>query len=76
MVTIGGAGLEWFNGWELLRPSGMASTYVDQRDGGKIKKSDFAKEKVFDTVILQDNSRGFIQPLRQQVLKKYAKQHA
>ncbi|WP_282196118.1 SGNH/GDSL hydrolase family protein [Turicimonas muris] len=76
MVTIGGAGLGWFNVWELVRPSGMASTYVDHSDGGKIKNFDFTKEKVFDAVILQDNSRGFIQPQRQQVLKIYVKQHA
>ncbi len=76
MVTIGGAGLGWFNVWDLLRPSGMASTYVDHSDGGKIKNFDFTKEKVFDAVILQDNSWGFIQPQRQQVLKIYVKQHA
>ena len=64
MVTIGGAGLGWFN------------VYVDHSDGGKIKNFDFTKEKVFDAVILQDNSRGFIQPQRQQVLKIYVKQHA
>ena len=76
MVTIGAADLGWFNVWELVRPSGMASTYVDHSDGGKIKKFDFTKEKVFDAVILQDNSTGPIHPQRKEVFEKYAKQHA
>lgn len=76
MVTIGAADLGWFNVWELVRPSGMASTYVDHSDGGKIKKFDFLKEKVFDAVILQDNSTGPIHPQRKEIFEKYAKQHA
>ena len=76
MVTIGAADLGWFNVWELVRPSGMASTYVDHSDGGKIKKFDFRKEKVFDAVILQDNSTGPIHPQRKEIFEKYAKQHA
>lgn len=45
MVTIGAADLGWFNVWELVRPSGMASTYVDHSDGGKIKTFDLEKKK-------------------------------
>lgn len=73
MVTIGAADLGWFNVWELVRPSGMASTYVDHSDGGKIKKFDFRKEKVFDAVILQDNSTGPIHPQRKEIFEKYGK---
>ncbi|WP_370830724.1 hypothetical protein [Parasutterella sp.] len=60
MVTIGAADLGWFNVWELVRPSGMASTYVDHSDA----------------VILQDNSTGPIHPQRKEIFEKYAKQHA
>lgn len=45
MVTIGAADLGWFNVWELVRPSGMASTYVDHSDGGKIKKLTSGKKR-------------------------------
>mgnify|MGYP001145930878 FL=1 len=76
MVTIGAADLGWFNVWELVRPSGMASTYVDHSDGGKIKTFDFRKEKVFDAVVLQDNSTGPINPQRKDIFEKYAKQHS
>lgn len=76
MVTIGAADLGWFNVWELVRPSGMASTYVDHSDGGKIKTFDFRKEKVFDAVMLQDNSTGPINPQRKDIFEKYAKQHS
>ena len=45
MVTIGAADLEWFNVWDLVLPTGIASTYVDHADGGKIKRFDFTKGK-------------------------------
>lgn len=76
MVTIGAADLGWFNVWDLVRPSGMASTYVDHKDGGKIKTFDFTKEKVFDAVVLQDNSTGPINPQRKETFEKFAKQHS
>lgn len=76
MVSIGGTGLGWFNVWELLRPSGMASSYVDHADGEKIKKFDFRKEKVFDAVVLQNNSIGLINPERKNRVKRFVKQHA
>lgn len=76
MVTIGGADLSWFNVWELVRPSGMASTYVDHADGKKIKKWNFEKEKVFDTVVLQDNSKGPIDPQRKDVFTRALSQHS
>lgn len=76
MVTIGGADLGWFNVWDLLRPTGMASTYVDHSDGKKIKTFDFTKEKVFDVVVLQDNSKGPIDPQRKDTFERYLKIHA
>ncbi|MDO4937304.1 MAG: hypothetical protein Q4E62_05240 [Sutterellaceae bacterium] len=76
MATIGAADLSWHNVWEYVRPSGMAATYVDRKDGGKIKKYDFTKEKVFDVVVLQDNSTGPVNPQRKEIFEKYVKQHA
>lgn len=76
MVTIGGSGLGWFSVWELVRPSGMAAAYADPKDGGKIKRYDFTKEKVFDAVVLQDNSAGAINPQRKDAFEKFAKQHS
>lgn len=76
MVTIGGADLGWFNVWELVRPTGIASTYVDHSDGGKIKQFDFTKEKVFDVVVLQDNSKGPIDPMRKDTFKTALKRHS
>lgn len=76
MVTIGGAGLGWFNVWELVRPSGMAAHYVDKNDGGKIKEFDFRKEKVFDAVVLQDNSTGLLKAQRKASVRKHIKQHS
>lgn len=66
----------WFNVWELVRPSGMAAAYADSKDGGKIKCHDFTKEKVFDAVVLQDNSAGAINPQRKDAFKKFANQHS
>lgn len=76
MVTIGGADLGWFNVWDLLRPTGMVSTYVDHSDGNKIKTYDFTKEKIFDVVVLQDNSKGPIDPQRKDIFQKYLKVHS
>ena len=76
LVTIGGAGLGWFNVWELVRPSGMAAYYEDESEDGKLKKADFRKEKVVDAVILQANTKGPISPSRKAGFRKFAKQHA
>lgn len=76
MVTIGAADLGWFNVWELVRPTGIASSYVDHSDGGKIKQFDFTKEKVFDVVVLQDNSKGPIDPMRKTIFKEALKRHS
>lgn len=76
MVTIGAADLEWFNVWDLVRPTGIASTYVDHADGGKIKRFDFTKEKVFDVVVLQDNSKGPIDPMRRDTFRRGLERHS
>ena len=76
MVTIGGADLGWFNVWDLCRPTGIASTYVDHSDGNKIKTYDFTKEKIFDAVVLQDNSKGPIDPQRKGIFQRALQQHS
>ena len=75
MVTIGAADLGWFNVWELVRPTGIGATYVDHKDGGKIKRFDFTKEKVFDVVVLQDNSKGPIDPMRKDTFRQALERH-
>ncbi len=76
MVTIGAADLGWFNVWELVRPTGIGSTYVDHSDGGKIKRYDFTKEKVFDVVVLQDNSKGPIDANRAPIFREALNRHS
>ena len=48
MVTIGGADLGWFNVWDLCRPTGQASTYVDHSDGIRLS-SLISRKKRFST---------------------------
>lgn len=58
MVTIGAADLGWFNVWELVRPSGMASTYVDHSDGGKIKTLISARKKSLTPLCFRTTAPG------------------
>lgn len=76
MATIGGAGLDWHDVASYLRPNGLRS-YSTLNDGSnKLVFHEYPNGKVFDAVVLQDNSQGPIHPELSKFFVKYAKIHA
>ena len=75
MATIGGAGLDWHLVKTYLRPSGLRS-YTTANDGSnRLKFRDYPDGKIFDAVVLQDNSQGPIHPELAPRFRKYAAIH-
>ena len=76
MATIGGAGLDWHDVKSYLRPNGLRS-YSTLNDGSnKLVFHTYKNGKVFDAVVLQDNSQGPVHPELSKFFKKYAKIHS
>ena len=76
MATIGGAGLDWHDVKSYLRPNGLRS-YSTKNDGSnKLVFHQYKDGKVFDAVVLQDNSQGPIHPELAKFFKKYAAIHS
>lgn len=76
MATIGGAGLDWHDVASYLRPNGLRS-YSTLNDGSnKLVFHNYPGGKVFDAVVLQDNSQGPIHPELSKFFVKYAKIHS
>lgn len=76
MATIGGAGLDWHDVKSYLRPNGLRS-YSTLNDGSnKLVFHQYKDGKVFDAVVLQDNSQGPIHPELKKFFKKYAAIHS
>ena len=76
MATIGGAGLDWHAVKSYLRPHGLRS-YSTLNDGSnKLVFHQYKDGKVFDAVVLQDNSQGPVHPELSKFFKKYAKIHS
>ena len=76
MATIGGAGLDWHDVKSYLRPNGLRS-YSTLNDGSnKLIFHQYKDGKVFDAVVLQDNSQGPVHPELSKFFKKYAKIHS
>lgn len=73
MVAIGGASLDWHLVKSYLRPHGLAN-YSINRDGNLVFH-DYPDGKIFDAVILQDNSQGPINPALSQLFAQYAAIH-
>ena len=76
MATIGGAGLDWHDVKSYLRPNALRS-YSTRNDGSNTLV--FHKHldgKIFDAVVLQDNSQGPIHPELKKFFEKYAAIHA
>ena len=76
MVTIAGAGLDWHDVKSYLRPNAINS-YSTLNDGSN--RLIFHKHpdgKVFDVVVLQDNSQGPVHPELKKFFKKYAAIHS
>lgn len=76
MVTIGGAGLDWHDVKSYLRPNAIAS-YTTLNDGSnKLSFNNYPGGKIFDVVVLQDNSQGPTHPELKKFFKKYAAIHS
>lgn len=76
MATIGGAGLDWHDVKSYLRPNALSS-YSTLNDGSnKLIFHKYPGGKVFDVVVLQDNSQGPVHPELKKFFKKYAKIHS
>ncbi len=75
MATIGGAGLDWHDVKSYLRPNGLRS-YSTLNDGSnKLVFHEYPGGKIFDAVVLQDNSQGPIHPELKKFFEKYAAIH-
>lgn len=76
MATIGGAGLDWHDVKSYLRPNALSS-YSTLNDGSnRLIFNKFPGGKIFDVVVLQDNSQGPVHPELKKFFKKYAKIHS
>jgi hypothetical protein len=76
MVTIGGAGLDWHLVKSYLRPNGLRS-YSTTNDGtNRLIFHEYPDGKVFDAVVMQDNSQGPIHPELSKFFKKWAPIHS
>ncbi len=76
MATIGGSGIDWHDVKSYLRPNGLSS-YSTLNDGSnKLIFHKYPDGKVFDAVVLQDNSQGPIHPELSKFFKKYAAIHS
>lgn len=75
MATIGGAGLDWHDVKSYLRPNALRS-YSTLNDGSnRLVFHEYPDGKIFDAVILQDNSQGPIHPELSKFFRKYAAIH-
>lgn len=76
MVTIAGAGLDWHDVKSYLRPNAINS-YSTLNDGSnKLLFNKHPGGKIFDVVVLQDNSQGPTHPELKKFFKKFAKIHS
>ena len=76
MATIGGAGLDWHDVKSYLRPNGLRS-YSTLNDGSnRLVFHEYKDGKIFDAVVLQDNSQGPVHPELKKFFEKYAAIHA
>lgn len=76
MATIGGAGLDWHLVKTYLRPDGLSS-YSTTNDGtNRLIFHKYPDGKVFDAVVLQDNSQGPVHPELSKFFVKYADIHS
>ncbi|MCD8338781.1 MAG: hypothetical protein LUC43_01025 [Burkholderiales bacterium] len=76
MVTISGAGLDWHLVKSYLRPNGLASYSTTNDGSNKLIFHEYPDGKIFDAVVLQDNSQGPIHSELSKFFVKYAKIHS
>lgn len=75
MTTIGGAGLDWHLVKSYLRPNGLRSYSTTGDGSNRLVFHEYPDGKIFDAVILQDNSQGPIHPELSKLFRKYAAIH-
>ena len=75
MATIGGAGLDWHLVKSYLRPNGLRSYSTTGDGSNKLNFHEYPDNRIFDAVILQDNSQGPIHPELSRLFAKYAEIH-
>lgn len=76
MAAIGGAGLSWHPVKSYLNPDNGLRSYSTTGDGtNRLVFHDYPDGKIFDAVILQDNSQGPIHPQLSGLFAKYAALH-
>lgn len=68
MATIGGAGLDWHDVKSYLRPNGLRSYSTTNDGSNKLIFHKYPGGKVFEAVVLQDNSQGPIHPELKKIL--------
>lgn len=76
MATIGGAGLDWHDVKSYLRPNGLRSYSTTNDGSNRLIFHKYENGKVFDAVVLQDNSQGPVHPELSKFFKKYAAIHS
>lgn len=76
MATIGGAGLDWHDVKSYLRPNGLRSYSTTNDGSNKLIFHKYPGGKVFEAVVLQDNSQGPIHPELKKFFEKYGAIHS
>ena len=75
MATIGGAGLDWHLVKTYLRSNGLRSYSTTNDGSNRLKFHEYPDGKIFDAVVLQENSQGPIHPELSKRFQKYAAIH-
>lgn len=76
MATIGGAGLDWHDVKSYLRPNGLRSYSTTDDGSNRLIIHKYPGGKVFEAVILQDNSQGPVHPELKKFFEKYGAIHS
>jgi hypothetical protein len=72
LITISGSGLDWHDVESYLRPNGIGNYSTDSANN--VVFNDL-RQKLFDVIIMMDNSQGPIHPQLKSVFVEYAKKH-
>jgi hypothetical protein len=72
LITISGSGLDWHDVESYLRPNGIGKYSIDSANN--VVFNDL-RQKLFDVIIMMDNSQGPIHPQLKSVFVEYVKKH-
>ena len=73
MVGIGGAGLYWHDVKAYLRPNGLRSYRINEKN--EFEFIDYPDGKIFDAVVMVDSTQGPIHPDLKKYFVEYAARH-